>query len=241
MPEIGEGIYHIPGQDEFIPDAHVYVLGKPGGGDLTLVDAGLMGKAGYKLQALEEAGLPAQEFRRVIMTHTHLDHVGCLPEILAAMPAAELWVHETEAEPLEQGDERTVYGMEMFRTMCQAQYGIEPGRFKLPVQRRLHGGETLDLGGMRWEIHLVHGHSPGSIALYQPEQKTLIPGDTIYADQAIGRYDLHGASGPDLLDSLMKLSELAVQVLLPGHNRIVKNLPSGYIQDTARQWAGYLT
>ena len=49
--------------------------------------------------------------KRIILTHTHLDHIGCFSEILKEIPDAELWVHTLEAEPLEQGDERTVYGM----------------------------------------------------------------------------------------------------------------------------------
>jgi hypothetical protein len=31
-----------------------------------------------------------------------------------------------------------------------------------------------------------------------------------------------------------------VSILLPGHNRIVTELPPGYIAETAEQWAPYL-
>ena len=57
----------------------------------------------------------------------------------------------------------------------------------------------------------------------------------------LGRFDLHGANGPQLKDSLMTLADLEVDILLPGHNRIVLDLPAGYISDTANQWAPYLT
>ena len=40
------------------------------------------------------------------MTHTHLDHIGCLAEIQKQLPWAELWMHHSEADLLEQGDER---------------------------------------------------------------------------------------------------------------------------------------
>ena len=33
MKQISEGVFFIPGQDEFIPDSHVYVVGKPDSGD----------------------------------------------------------------------------------------------------------------------------------------------------------------------------------------------------------------
>ena len=34
----------------------------------------------------------------------------------------------------------------------------------------------------------------------------------------------------------MQLAELEVELLLPGHNQIVKNLPADYLLKTARQW-----
>ena len=238
MPEVTKGVFFIPGQDEFIPDSHVYVIGNPG--DYSIVDAGLMGKGGYKLQSLEKMGIRKEEIKRVIMTHTHLDHIGCLNEIRSQMDWLELWVHEKEAAPLEEGDERTVYGMDMFKGMCQMQYGLKPGDFKFKVDGKLQGGETLELGGMSWEVFHIPGHSAGCIALYYRPEKILIPGGTVYADFSIGRFDLHGAEAKALMDSLQRLGELDVDVLLPGHNRIVKGVSPGYIKKTAEQWGPYL-
>lgn len=240
MKEVTAGVWFIPGRDEMIPDAHMYVIGDPTGKDLTLVDAGLVGKGAYKLAALQKLNLPLGDVRRIIMTHTHLDHIGCLPELLEAMPQAEVWVHASEADQLEKGDERTVYGMDMFQSMVQSQYGLKLGAFKIPVQRRLADGETLDLGGTVWQVAHIPGHSMGSIALYDAARRILIPGDTVYADYAIGRFDLYGASGPQLKASLLKLAELDVAVLLPGHNRIVEQVQPGYILNTAKQWGPYL-
>lgn len=121
------------------------------------------------------------------------------------------------------------------------QYNLKPGVFTFAVDKRLGGGENLELGDMTWEVIHIPGHSPGSIGLYHRSEKILIPGDVVYADYAIGRFDLHLARGPDLKNSLLRLGELEVSVLLPGHNRIVQDLPPGYIADTARQWAPYLT
>jgi hydroxyacylglutathione hydrolase len=239
--QITDGIIFIPGQDEFIPDSHSYVIGLPSSNDLTLIDPGLMSKGRYKIEAMKNDGIDPSAIKRVIMTHTHLDHIGCLTEILEWIPQAELWVHRAEAMPLEQGDERTVYGMDMFRQMCQAQYGIKPGDFRFQVDRKLEGGVSLEIGGMAWDVVHIPGHSSGSIALYHAEDGILIPGDTVYADYAIGRFDLHGASGSQLRDSLNLLAGLEVRVLLPGHNRMMEQVPDGYIRDTARQWEPYLS
>ena len=240
MKQIAEGVYFIQGQDEFIPDSHVYVVGKPSSGDLSLVDAGLMGKGGYKIESIQNLGIELSDIKRIIMTHTHLDHIGCLSEIMESIPHAELWVHSSEAGPLEEGDEGIVYGMDMFQSMCQSQYGIKPGAFRFKVDKRLEGGETLEIGAMNWEVISIPGHSPGSIGLYDRAGKILIPGDVVYADYAIGRFDLKGASGAQLRASLMSLAELDVDVLLPGHNRVVTGLSQGYILETAKQWGPYL-
>lgn len=240
MTEVTEGVWWIRGQDDMIPDAHVYLLGDEAGKDLTLVDAGLMGKAPYKIESLKRMGLSPEHVRRIVMTHTHLDHIGCLGDLLEQLPNAELWVHEAEAGPLETGDERTVYGMEMFKSMCQAQYRLEPGAFTFSVDRKILGGETAELGGAQWQFLHIPGHSAGSIALYDSARRILIPGDVVYADFAIGRFDLHEADGSALRESLYRLAELEVETLLPGHNRIATDLPPDYIRRTADQWAPYL-
>src|SRR5512136_918887 len=240
MPKITEDVYYIPGQDEFMPDSHAYVLGKLSSQNLSLIDAGLIGKGGYKIQSIQKAGIELSAIKRIIMTHTHLDHIGCLSEILKQIPWAELWVHRSEADLLEQGDERAIYGMDMFRGFCQEQFGLEQGAFKFQVNRKLRGGETLNLDGTAWEVIHIPGHSMGSIGLYHRPMKILIPGDVVYADHAIGRFDLYGANPSELKNSLIRLAELEVDILLPGHNRIVKGLPKGYIYKTARQWEAYL-
>ena len=134
MAQVVEGVSFIPGQDEFIPDSHVYVVGNPASEDLSLVDAGLIGKGDYKIQSLLRMGIDLRAIKRIIMTHTHLDHIGCLHEIQKQIPWAELWIHASEADPMEKGDERTVYGMDVFKEMCQMQYGLKPGDFTFPGQ-----------------------------------------------------------------------------------------------------------
>jgi glyoxylase-like metal-dependent hydrolase (beta-lactamase superfamily II) len=241
MAKVYNGVYFIPGQDDFIPDSHVYVIGDPASKDLSMIDVGLTGKGSYKIESLKKLGIDIASIKRIIMTHTHLDHIGCLAEVKKAIPGAELWVHTREAEPMEAGDDMAIYGMNAFKKMCQMQYGIGAGAFKFKVDRKLEGGETLEIGRMIWEVIHIPGHSMGGIALYQPVHKILIPGDVIYADYAIGRFDLHGADPVQLKESLKRLASLDVDILLPGHNQIVKGVPVDYVKKTARMWDQYLT
>ena len=188
----------------------------------------------------EQSLIKLEDIKRVIMTHTHLDHVGCLKSLCEQLPGIEVWMHSSEAALIENGDDRTVYGMDMFKEMCLAQYEIEDNMFKFEVHKKLEGSETLALGGMNWEIIHIPGHSAGCIALYEKSARVLIPGDVVYADYAIGRFDLHGANPEELRESLYHLGELDVDILLPGHNRIMEQVPKGYIKQTADSWANYL-
>jgi glyoxylase-like metal-dependent hydrolase (beta-lactamase superfamily II) len=240
MKRITEEIIWIPGQDEFIPDSHMYVLGDIEGEDITLIDAGLMRKSSYKLKVIEGLGIALSQIRRIILTHTHLDHIGCLPELKRKIPDMEVWVHEQEAIALENGDERTVYGMNLFKTMAQAQFGLKDGLFKIEVQRKLKEGDRLNLGRSVWEVMHLPGHSKGSIGLYEPTSRILISGDTIYSDFAIGRFDLFGADAGELRNSLSRLQGLEIDVLLPGHNDIMEAVPRDYVKKVYEQWQGYL-
>ncbi len=235
-----EGVNWIPGRDRFLPDSHVYVIGKPDSKDFTIVDCGLMGMGKYKLEELERGTGSLKDIKRVIMTHTHLDHIGCLPEILEAIPELEVWVHEAEAGHLERGDDSIVYGSSMFESMIREQHSLDKDYFKIKVHRKLEGGEVLTLGGMTFRVIHLPGHSAGSIGLFSDEHRLLMSGDTIYADGAIGRYDLVSADPAALKQSLDIIADLRVDILLPCHNRIVKGGAEPMVRNTVRQWGPLL-
>ncbi|MFZ5865739.1 MAG: MBL fold metallo-hydrolase [Thermodesulfobacteriota bacterium] len=239
--QVMEGVWWIPGRDEFLPDSHMYVIGVPGSGDFSLVDCGLMGKGEYKLEEIDRLGIAVDQVKRIIMTHTHLDHIGCLPELLSAIPRAEVWVHEEEARYLKRGDERVVYGNPMFQSMVRAQYDIPKEHFCVDVHRTLQGDEEVSLGGIEFKVIHVPGHSAGCIGLFNEEHRLFFSGDTIYADGAIGRYDLVSADPAQLRQSLESIAELGIDVLLPCHNRIVKVNAAPMIRQTVEQWAPFLT
>ena len=240
MAKIMDGVYFVAGQDEFLPDSHVYILGEPGSDDLSMVDVGLTGKGNYKIQSIKNLGIELSSIKRIIMTHTHLDHIGCFTEIKKEIPGAELWVHTLEGEPLEKGQDEAVYGMKEFKGMCQMQFGLKPGAFKFKVDRKLEDNEILKIGNMEWEVLHIPGHSMGGIGLYSKTHKILIPGDVIYADYSIGRFDLFGASASQLKASLNRLATIEVDILLPGHNQLVKGLPKDYVTKTVNTWGPYL-
>lgn len=238
--QIIDGIYWIQGQDGFLPDSHMYVIGKADREDYTLVDCGLMDKGEYKLNELDKIGVSPNHVKRIVMTHTHLDHIGCLPEILKAIPHAEIWMHADEARPLEQGDSRIVFGNRMFEQMLKLQYNLPKGYFQVTVHRKLEDNEIIDLGGVPFKVIHIPGHSCGGIGLFNESERLFLSGDTIYADGAIGRYDLESADPAQLRASLDRIAGLGVDILLPCHNRIVIGGAEPMVSETVKQWGPML-
>jgi glyoxylase-like metal-dependent hydrolase (beta-lactamase superfamily II) len=79
-------------------------------------------------------------------------------------------------------------------------------------------GSTITFGESSLEVYHVPGHSPGSIALYSPEQKFVIAGDVLFKG-SIGRTDLPGGDYDLLINSILKkLMTLPPETIVyPGH------------------------
>jgi len=76
-------------------------------------------------------------------------------------------------------------------------------------------GHTLQ----KWQGRVVEtpGHTPGSVCLYFPKDKTLFTGDTLFSN-GVGRTDLSYSSPKDLQNSLKKLFKLPPETkIYPGH------------------------
>lgn len=240
IEKIVDGVYWIAGKDKFLPDSHVYLVGLPDSKDFTMVDCGLIDMGSYKLSEIESVGVGREQIKRIILTHTHMDHVGCLPEIIQAIPGIEIWVHEEEGNYMERGDDRVIWGNKMFESMIRSQISIPQDYFHIKPHRKLKGGETLNLGGVTFKVIHIPGHSIGSIGLFNEEHKLFISGDTIYADGAIGRYDLFSADASQMKNSLELIANLGIDCLLPCHNRVVKASAGPMIRKTVTNWAPLL-
>ena len=79
---------------------------------------------------------------------------------------------------------------------------------------------TLSLDGLELEVFLTPGHSPGSICLYWPLQKALFTGDLVFKE-GLGRTDLPGGDGTLIKESIKRMSQLDVELMLSGHGEII--------------------
>jgi hydroxyacylglutathione hydrolase len=142
---------------------------------------------------------------KVILTHGHLDHIAGLEALRAAWPELPILIHRAEELFLTEPD------------LNLSGFLDEPVTAP-PATELLEDGQVHQLEGLPFTVLHVPGHSPGGIALFQPESKLAFVGDALFAG-SVGRTDFPTADGELLIRSIRaKLLTLppATQVL-PGH------------------------
>lgn len=147
------------------------------GGDVLLVDAGLRGSSGVIARGLGAFGLSVGQVRRVVVTHAHPDHSGGLSELVAGREIA-VAVHRLEADILEgRAPAPSPLQNALLATMARPIISRLMGG-PVAIDDHLEDGDTLPFGT---EVRVIHlpGHTPGSIGLYLPERRLLIPGDAL--------------------------------------------------------------
>lgn len=121
----------------------------------------------------------------LLNTHCHIDHV-LGNDFIYRKYKLKPQIHTLEIPMLQAvGKSAEMFGLN---------YTPSPEPEILPM-------ENIMLGAEKFEIHFVPGHSPGHVAFYHPESKTLLSGDVLFK-QSIGRTDLPGGNTATLLDSI---------------------------------------
>lgn len=131
---------------------------------------------------------------RIVVTHFHPDHLGLaawLQELSGApllmstgeyLTAHAVW-HEIGGHGLAPMLEQfRQHGLDETRRQALAERGsaYRRGVRQLSTDyRRLRGGQSLFIDGVRWQLVDGYGHSPEHLALYCPERRVLISGDML--------------------------------------------------------------
>ena len=170
-----------------------------------LIDTGLPWEQELLAAQLADVGLTKDDIHIVVLTHEHLDHIGCVPFF---SPRTVIAAHSMAANKIGLQDE--------FVLMSKS--------FHLNVEEyhidfHLHHGTTIDLGNLTLQVLHTPGHSSGSICLYEANRQILFTGDTIFANGILGGIFPSGSIS-DYALTLRQLSTLRIKELYPGHGRI---------------------
>lgn len=192
-----DGIYAYPWTNPSVNNTNSYLIRS---GLTVLVDPGHLEFVNQLIQSLHMDGIHEDLIQGVICTHAHPDHL----EGLQAFEHRPVWTAlgvKDEAFLREAGDE-------FYRLM-----GMRSPQLRIDIL--LKEGDLI-LGGERFEVLETPGHSPGSICLHWPARKALLAGDVVF-EMGVGRTDFPGGDGKALIQSLERLAELDLEVILPGH------------------------
>lgn len=176
-----------------------FVLGCEETREGVVVDAG--DDATRIIAAVERHGL---HIGQVINTHGHFDHVGANRMVMERFKS-QLLIHEADRALLARA------------SAVAGSYGIIGENSPQP-DGFLSDGMEIAFGKRILKVLHTPGHTPGGCCLYIEDEKTIITGDTLFAD-SIGRTDLPGGSHEQLLKSVQtKLFTLPDDVVAyPGH------------------------
>ncbi len=169
-----------------------------------LIDPGHRALFDHVDRGLTELGLSTADIDLVICTHAHPDHL----EGVQLFKAKKTLFALSEIE----WQWALTAGQHM-----SASFGIDIQ--SLAPDFFLKEG-TLSLDGLELQIYHTPGHSPGSICLYWPMPKALFTGDLVFKE-GLGRTDLPGGDGAQIKESIKRMSQLDVELLLSGHGDIL--------------------
>lgn len=193
-----DGLHVFPWVNPSVNNCNSYLIE---GKEKILIDPGHKHLFGHVGDELKRMDINPKSIKLVLITHAHPDHI----EGMVLFPGSKRAMHKEEYD---------------FIKEIAPHYGeiLGGGDFEPHI---LFQEGTLNVGDLGFHIIHTPGHSPGSICIYWPQKKALFTGDLVFAG-GVGRTDLPGGDSEQLKQSIMKLIDLDIEYLLPGHGEILK-------------------
>ena len=181
-------------------ETNTYVLGSADADACLVIDVGA-----HPLPLLDLLRRQHLRLEAVLLTHGHYDHIAGLKELFKAHPQAKLILSQS-AEKVVRNPLRNL------SVLFFKPFSIRK------ADRLVSEPQRIELAGLSLAVMDMPGHSPGSIGLYDAQDKSVYCGDTLFAG-SIGRTDFPGSSQELLLESIRtKLLVLPDETkVCPGH------------------------
>ena len=193
------------------------------GNEAALVGGGMAAIIPDVLAQLAEYQVDEHTIRRIIILHTHFDHLGIVPYFKKRWPWARITASVRGKAQLARPEViETIFNLSQAMLTWKGmedrleEFCLSPT--PIQVDETLSDGDELSVGGLTLKILEVPGHSSCSIAVYIPEEKALFASDAggiPYGDQvfpaANSNFDLYQ-------ESLEKMAALDVEIHLAEHN-----------------------
>ncbi|MBV9353059.1 MAG: MBL fold metallo-hydrolase [Mycobacterium sp.] len=185
-----------------------YVLAQRPGADAIIVDPGQRAMGPLRRILDNNRLTPAA----VLLTHGHIDHIWSAQKVSDTF-GCPAYIHPEDRFMLT--DPIKGFGPRLGQLLFSAMFS-EPKQ----VVELDRDGDKLDLADITVTVDHTPGHTRGSVVfrVAADASDVVFTGDTLF-EHSIGRTDLFGGSGRDLLNSIVdKLLVLGDKtVVLPGH------------------------
>ncbi len=123
--------------------------------------------------------------RAILLTHTDVDHVAGLAELLTVLGPVPVAVHDAERDVLVEGKP------------LRHEFAIASSPIENVVS--LVEGQPFKAGSLEFEVLHTPGHSPGGVSLRIGE--AVFTGDALFAG-SVGRSDFRNSDGRALLEGI---------------------------------------
>ena len=144
--------------------------------------AAVIDPGGEGARILDRAKADGVEIKLILLTHAHFDHTGGVDELCRALPGVPVYLHPADAQllgtqvfpaigvdtvPYGEGDTLTLGSLTISVLHTP---GHTPGGVCLQVEDALFTGDTLFLGQLPGDYHVLPGHMGASTL--ETERKT---------------------------------------------------------------------